>query len=83
MLMNQVTEQPAADPIYFPTNCPLHRKYALLKDKELKEKQLDQQDHHDPNDHPGEQLEAEEHQQDPSAPLLAVAGITNTHLLPI
>jgi len=70
---SKVTEQPAADPIYFPTNCPLHRKYALLKDKELKEKQLDQQDHHDPNDHPGEQLEAEEHQQDPSAPLLAVA----------
>ena len=30
---SKITEQPAADPIYFPTNCPLHRKYALLKEK--------------------------------------------------
>ena len=32
---SKVTEQPPADPIYFPTNCPLHRKYALLKEKQL------------------------------------------------
>ena len=47
---SKVTEQPPADPIYFPTNCPLHRKYALLKER-LNQDQQDQQDQQEQQDH--------------------------------
>lgn len=31
--MDGLPDQPISDPIYFPPDCPLHRKYAILKDK--------------------------------------------------
>ena len=58
-------DQPISDPIYFPTDCPLHRKYAALKERLQRSK-----------DGGGvaetEQAEAEE---DPAAGILAIAGI--------
>ncbi|KAI9556880.1 hypothetical protein GHT06_016672 [Daphnia sinensis] len=54
-------DQPITDPIYFPTNCPLHRKYALLKERaHLKDKETSS----DP-------LAVE---LDPAAGILAIAG---------
>lgn len=38
-------DQPITDPIYFPTNCPLHRKYSVLKKKaQLQDEKEDQID---------------------------------------
>lgn len=54
-------DQPITDPIYFPTNCPLHRKYALLKERaHLKEKET------------SNPLDVDD--LDPAAGILAVAG---------
>lgn len=55
-------DQPITDPIYFPTNCPLHRKYAILKEKaslKLKEDQT------------APEVAAD---LDPAAGILAIAG---------
>ncbi|XP_046440241.1 uncharacterized protein LOC124191218 isoform X6 [Daphnia pulex] len=54
-------DQPITDPIYFPTNCPLHRKYSILKEKaHLKGKQTS----------PEEAVV----DLDPAAGILAIAG---------
>lgn len=54
-------DQPITDPIYFPTNCPLHRKYALLKERaHLKEKET------------SNPLDVDD--LDPAAGILAIAG---------
>ncbi|XP_046644630.1 oxidation resistance protein 1-like isoform X6 [Daphnia pulicaria] len=54
-------DQPITDPIYFPTNCPLHRKYSILKEKaHLKGKQTSQ--------------EEAVVDLDPAAGILAIAG---------
>ena len=53
-------DQPITDPIYFPTNCPLHRKYTILKERG-KEK---------------ETTAAPELLLDPAAGILAIAGLS-------
>lgn len=60
-------DQPITDPIYFPTNCPLHRKYSILKEKaHLKDE--------DQPDHQTDAIQTETH-LDPAAGILAIASI--------
>lgn len=64
-------DQPITDPIYFPTNCPLYRKYSILKEKAAHQQQQQQQDK------PDDQTDANQTASDPLDPaagILAIAG---------
>ena len=65
--MDGLPDQPISDPIYFPADCPLHRKYAILKDKleNAGQQQL-------PPVEPTPPTAANE--LDPTAGILAIAG---------
>jgi hypothetical protein len=65
--MDGLPDQPISDPIYFPADCPLHRKYSILKDKleNAGQQQL-------PPVEPTPSSAANE--LDPTAGILAIAG---------
>lgn len=66
-------DQPNNDPIYYPTNCPLHRKYSILKEKVRKQQQLLEVQVDEAQETPTAPEVAAD--LDPTAGILAIAGI--------
>lgn len=69
-------DQPINDPIYYPTNCPLHRKYSILKEKVRKQQQLLEVQVDEAQETPTAPEVAAD--LDPAAGILAIAGIIIT-----
>lgn len=72
-------DQPISDPIYYPTNCPLHRKYAILKEKARKQQEQKEEQQPDARQTDEQQATRMETKApvdlDPVAGILAIAGL--------